>query len=178
VAFHSPPPTDPDRPPGSLSADPAGDARGGTAGTSYPQQTLLPQQVERRRSRTPLYVGLLVVLVLVISAVVAWRVFGSSADSTRAAYCSTLKRVTHNGDLRGALSTANVRSLNQVAKLEQLAPSTVRGDWDTLQSLVTSAQAGNKPDVSTAISALTALKGIADEARKACGIPMRIPGLP
>ena len=140
---------------------------------SYPRQTLLPQQVQRRRSRTPLYVGLALLLVLV-GGVIAWRMFASSGEDTRAAYCSALKRLTHNGDLQAALSQADVKTLDQVLTVQRLAPQTVRADWTTLQSLATSAQSGN-PNMFTALKALTALRSIADDARSHCGIPMTIP---
>jgi hypothetical protein len=140
---------------------------------SYPRQTLLPQQVQRSRSRTPLYIGLALLLVLV-GGVIVWRIFVSSGEDTRAAYCSALKRLTHNGDLQATLSHADVKSLNQVLTVQRLAPAAVRGDWTTLQSLVTTGQSSS-PNVLTAIKALTALRSIADDARRHCGIPMQIP---
>ncbi len=176
MAFNAPPPTGPGEQP---SAPQPGGSGGGQPAEppSYPHQTLLPQQVQQSRSRTPLYIGLVVLLLLAVGGVVAWRILNNGDESTRAAYCRGLKHLTHNGDLQGALSNASLATLNSVLKLERLAPTAVRSDWKTLQSLATSAQSGNA-NYATALQALTALQSIADDAKSHCGIPMKIPGLP
>jgi predicted negative regulator of RcsB-dependent stress response len=144
---------------------------------AYPQQTLLPQQVQRGRSRKPLVIGLVIALVLAIGGIVAWQLLKDNGEQTRTAYCSALRRLTHNGDITTALSRADASTLGQLADVQKLAPDAVRGDWATLQSLAASTQ-GGQIDASTAIKALTSLQAIADDAKNKCAITMNVPGLP
>jgi predicted negative regulator of RcsB-dependent stress response len=144
---------------------------------AYPQQTLLPQQVQRGRSRKPLVVGLVIALIVAVGGIVAWQLLKDNGEQTRTAYCSALRRLTHNGDLTTALSGANVSTLAQLANVQKLAPDAVRGDWTTLQSLASSAQSG-QIDASSAIKALTSLQAIADDAKSKCAITINIPNLP
>ena len=145
----------------------------------YPQQTLSQQEVKPGRNRKPVYIGLLVAAVLIIGGVVAWQLLKDDGEDTRAAYCSALRDLTNDGDLMSAISTADASSLSQIESVHQLAPNAVRDDWDTLQTLVSSAQ--NEPDnidVSAALKALTALRAISSDAESECGITMDVPGLP
>lgn len=137
------------------------------------------QEVKPGRNRKPIYLGLLVAVVLIIGGVVAWQLLKDDGEDTRAAYCSALRDLTNNGDLMSALSTADASSLGQLEQVQQLAPNAVREDWDTLQSLVNSAQ--NEPDnidFSAAVKAMTALRGISSDAESECGITMDVPVLP
>lgn len=143
----------------------------------YPQQTLSEQQVRPGRSRKPLLIGLVAALLLAIAAGVAWQLLKDDGEDTRAAYCSALKTLTHNGDLLGAASGADASSLNQLAEVQRLAPDVVSDDWDDLQSAAQSAQSGNV-DFSQALKGLTSLRAIADDADSKCGITMDVPGLP
>lgn len=88
-----------------------------------------------------------------------------------------MKSLTNNGDLMGALSSADATSLDQVSEVQRLAPNAVRDDWDDLQSALRSAQSGNV-DYSEALNALTSLRTITDDASDNCGITMDVPGLP
>ncbi|MBA2715457.1 MAG: hypothetical protein H0U51_00035 [Propionibacteriales bacterium] len=145
----------------------------------YPQQTLSQQEVKPGRNRKPVYIGVLVAAVLIIGGVVAWQLLKDDGEDTRAAYCSALRDLTNDGDLMLAISTADASSLSQIESVHQLAPNAVRDDWDTLQTLVSSAQ--NEPDnidVSAALKALTALRAISSDAESECGITMDVPGLP
>lgn len=145
----------------------------------YPQQTLSQQEVKPGRNRKPLYIGLVVALVLIIGGVVAWQLLKDDGENTRAAYCSALSDLTNDGDLMSAVSTADAASLSKIESVHQLAPNAVRDDWDTLQSVVSSAQ--NEPDnidLSAMVKALTALKAISSDAESECGITMDVPGLP
>jgi hypothetical protein len=142
----------------------------------YPQQALSDQEVKPGRNRKPLYLGLLVALVLLVGGVVAWQLLKDDGEDTRAAYCSALKTLTNDGDLTGALGSADASSLNQVAEVQRLAPDAVRDDWDKLQSAIQSAQSGNV-DFSNALNALTSLRAISDDAGDNCGITMDVPGL-
>ena len=143
---------------------------------SYPQQTLSEQEVKPGRSRKPLVIGLVVALVLAIGAGVAWQLLQGDGESTRAAYCSALKDLTHNGDLMRAVPGADASSLNQVVEVQRLAPDAVKDDWDALQSAAQSAQSG-EVDYSMALRALTSLRAISDDADSNCGITMDMPGL-
>lgn len=144
----------------------------------YPQQTLSQQEVKPGRNRKPLYLGLLAAVALIIGGLVAWQLLKDDGEDTRAAYCAEMKDLTHDGDLTSALNAADASSLNQLEKLQQLAPNVVRDDWDTLQSLFESAQSYGKVDYGAAVKAFGALKAIADDAESECGIPMDVPGLP
>jgi hypothetical protein len=148
----------------------------GQSQSAYPQQTLLPQEVKRGRSRKPLVIGLVVALLIAAGGIVAWQLLKDNGEETRAAYCAALKKLTNNGDITAALSGAGTDTLSQLGKVQSLAPAAVKGDWDTLQSLSQSAQSGNV-DASVAIKAFSALKSIADDADSKCGIPMNVPGL-
>ncbi len=146
---------------------------------AYPQQTLLPQEVRSGRSRKPLLIGALAVVLLIIGGVVAWQLLKDDGEDTRAAYCSALKDLTNNGDIMTALSTADASSLGRIQRVVQLAPDAVRDDWDTLQSLVSSSQTGQgNIDVSLALKAFGAFRAISDDAQSKCSITMDVPGLP
>jgi hypothetical protein len=132
--------------------------------------------VKRGRSRKPLVIGLVVALLIAIGGIVAWQLLKDNGEGTRAAYCAALKKLTNNGDITAALSGADAGTLNQLSKVQSLAPDAVKDDWDTLQSLTQSAQSGNV-DYSVAIKALGALKSISDDADSKCGITMNVPGL-
>lgn len=137
------------------------------------------QEVKPGRNRKPLYIGLVVALVLIIGGVVAWQLLKDDGEGTRAAYCSALSDLTNDGDLMSAVSTADASSLAQIERVRQLAPNAVRDDWDTLQSVVSSAQ--NEPDaidMSAVLEAATALRAISSDAESECGITMDLPGLP
>ncbi len=171
-------PTEPQQPPPGWSA-PQPQQPGSGWQPVYPQQTLSQQEVKPGRNRKPLYLGLLVAVVLIIGGVVAWQLLKDDGEDTRAAYCSALRDLTNDGDLMSAISTADASSLSQIESVHQLAPNAVRDDWDTLQTLVSSAQ--NEPDnfdVSAALKALTALRAISSDAESECGITMDVPGLP
>lgn len=143
---------------------------------AYPQQALLPQEVQRGRSRKPLIIGLVVALVLAVGGIVAWQLLKGNGEQTRVAYCAALKQLTNNGDIVGALSQADASTLSQLTKVQSLAPDAVKGDWDTLQSLAKTAQSG-QVGPSSAIAALSALRSISDDANSKCGIRMNVPGL-
>jgi len=181
VSSSWPPP--PDQPPGGQPGQPQRPAQPQQPGPGwqpvYPQQTLSQQEVKPGRNRKPVYIGVLVAAVLIIGGVVAWQLLKDDGEDTRAAYCSALRDLTNDGDVMSAISTADASSLSQIESVHQLAPNAVRDDWDTLQTLVSSAQ--NEPDnidVSAALKALTALRAISSDAESECGITMDVPGLP
>lgn len=173
----SPPEPPPGQPPPGWRPPPPAQPQPGWQPVGYPQQTLSAQNVQRGRSRKPLVIGLVVALLLAVGGVVAWQLLRDDGEGTRAAYCSALRTLTNNGDVMSVVSTADASTLNQLAKVQQLAPNAVRDDWDSLQSLAQSAQTGNV-DYSAAIKALTSLKAIADDAKSNCSISMDVPGLP
>lgn len=143
----------------------------------YPQQTLSNQDVQQGRSRKPLVIGLVVALLLAAGGLVAWQLLKDDGEGTRAAYCSALRNVTHNGDLMEAIAAADASTLTRLTKVQQLAPSVIKDDWNSFQSLAQSTQSGNV-DYNVAIKALTALKNIADDAKSNCSITINVPGLP
>jgi hypothetical protein len=144
---------------------------------SYPQQTLLPQQVQQSRSRRPLVIGLVLVLLLAAGGIVAWQALRDNGESTRAAYCTALRKLTANGDITTALAGADAGTLDQLTRARELAPDVVKDDWASLQSLARSTQTG-QVDYASAIRALTSLKAISDDAKSKCALTLDVPGLP
>ncbi|MGI8578348.1 MAG: hypothetical protein ACR2KG_10630 [Nocardioidaceae bacterium] len=145
------------------------------APAQYPQQQLLPQDVQSSRSRKPLIISLIVVLALIVGAVVAWAVLRNNGDSTRAAYCNQLKQVTNNGNLMGLATSGNAPTLAQVKKLQQLAPSAVKPQWDDLFALVGRGTTGST-DPSMVLRVLNDFQVIANDASANCGIKINLPG--
>jgi hypothetical protein len=144
---------------------------------SYPQQTLLPQHVEQSRSRRPLVIGLVVALVVAAGGIIAWQLLRDNGESTRAAYCTALRKLTANGDITTALAGADAGTFDQLNRVQSLAPDVVKGDWASLQSLARSTRTG-RVDYASAISALTSLRAISDDAKSKCAITLDVPGLP
>ena len=144
--------------------------------TAYPQQELLPQDVQPGRSRTSLIVGLIVVLALVGGGIAAWLLLRDNGESTRAAYCAAIKKAAPSGDLTSAVTGSQSSLSDQAKQLADLAPGAVSGDWKTLESFVASVEKSqNNLDVTSALSALGALKHIIQDSNDNCGTTFKSP---
>lgn len=97
-------------------------------------------------------------------------------ESDRAAYCEALTDVTDGGDLAGALQTADERTLEDLDEVGALAPDVVADDWETLIEVARDpAAVADGGDLSTVVSVFSAVRGIAGDARDACGLDLDIP---
>lgn len=141
----------------------------------YPRQQLSQQEVKPGRSRTPLYVALVVVLVLLVGGVGGYLLLRDTGEDRRAEYCTALRDVTNDGDLLSAFDSADSSTLGRLQHTADLAPDAVADSWKTLVDLVDSASA-SVPDVASAFQALTAVRAIVDDANSECGMSMQIPG--
>jgi hypothetical protein len=143
----------------------------------YPRQELLPQQVHPGRSRLPLLIAAIAVVAALVLALVGWRVFHGDGEDTRAAYCAALRKATGAGGLGGLASTATTGRVvpKAITDLADLAPQSVRNQWDDLIQLVRSLPGGS-PDVGQAARAFTDVQAIIADAKSACGLDLQIPG--
>jgi hypothetical protein len=143
----------------------------------YPRQQLLPQQVQPGRSRLPLLIAAITVVAALVLALVGWRVIHGGGEDTRAAYCAALRRVTGAGGLGGLASTATSGRVvpKAITELADLAPQSVRAQWDDLIQLVRSLPGGS-PDVGEAARAFTDVQAIIADAKSGCGLDLQIPG--
>jgi hypothetical protein len=140
---------------------------------SYPRQDLLPQQVQPGRSRVPLVVGAVAVVVLVAGVLVALRLAHHSGEQSRAAYCAALRSATHDGDLSQALGAAFSGTLGDLGRVRDLAPSAVRRPWDELLAAVQ--QGSSKPSLGEVAQLFIDVRTIAADAESNCGLTIQIP---
>lgn len=140
----------------------------------YPRQQLSHQEVKPGRSRTPVFIGIAVVLALVIAGSVAFLLLRDDGEDTRAAYCAALRDLTDNGDLTGAVEGAGSATLDDFTAVVDLAPNAVSDDWAKLQTGIERAQSGS-PDYSQALSIFTSLKVISVDAKDNCDLDLGIP---
>jgi hypothetical protein len=144
----------------------------------YPRQELLPQDVRPRRSRTPLVIGIVAILVLAAGAGCAYLLLRDDGEGTRAAYCDQLRELTADGDLDAAAAAATGAELSsQLQQLIDDAPNSVADDWQKLRDLGESVSADGDVDLSAALDAMTSLRAIAKDAQDKCDLPIDLPSL-
>lgn len=143
------------------------DGSGARPDPSYPRQELLPQEVQPGRSRLPLIIGAGVLAFLIIGGLLTWWALRDDGEGNRAAYCDAVRTLTHNGDLQGALSGGVADAPAAVAKVRDLAPSTVRSQWDDLYSLVQNPPTSGA-DIGTGLRVVSDLRVIVDDANDKC----------
>ncbi len=141
---------------------------------SYPRQQLLPQEIKPGRNRRPLAIGLVVVLALVVGGGVAYLLLRDDGEASRQAYCSSLRDLTHGGDIMAAVEGANAKTLDHLDEVQQLAPGAVADDWSTLMGIAYDARGGS-PDMAQALTAFNALKVIATDAKQNCELDLGLP---
>lgn len=142
----------------------------------YPRQDLTEQQVLPGRSGAPRLFGIAGLVVVVLVAVALWFVLDDGGEPDRDAYCEALTDVTDGGDLAGALQTADERTLEDLDDVAALAPDVVADDWETLTEVARDpAAVADGGDLSTVVSVFSAVRGIARDARDACGLELDIP---
>jgi hypothetical protein len=174
-----PPPPPGDEPTTPYGAPPYAGSWGQTPQGAYPQQELLPHDVKPSRSRVPLVIGLIVALALVGGGIAAWLLLRDSGESSRAEYCTTVKKETQGGDLTTTLQGGLQAALAEFRTLSSLAPDAVAGDWKTLTNFVESAQKSKStPSITDALSAFGALKSIVSDSNAHCGTTFKVPSLP
>jgi hypothetical protein len=144
----------------------------------YPQQDLLPQEVQPGRSRKPLVLALIVVLVLIGGGVGAWLLLRDNGESNRAQYCAALKKLIPDNDLIGAVTSADASTLDEVKQLSDLAPRAVSKDWTTLNQAMASFQGSSSPDPTLLLPAIGAIQDIVRDANDQCGMDVQLPSLP
>jgi hypothetical protein len=145
-----------------------------SGGPSYPRQHLLPQEIKPGRNRTPLFIAIGVVLVLVIVGSIGYLALRDNGEDNRDAYCSALRDLTDNGDITSAINDADKATADDIKAVMDLAPDSVAGDWKTIDKGITSIQSGS-PDMGQALELFNALKGIASDAQKNCNLDLDIP---
>ena len=92
------------------------------------------------RSAAPWLIGIAGLVVVVLAAVALWFVLDDRGESDREAYCASLTDVTDDGDLAGALGTADERTLDEVEQVAAVAPDVVADDWETLAEVARTRQ--------------------------------------
>ena len=144
----------------------------------YAQQQLLPQQIRKGTNRTPIYIGVAVVLALIIAAAAAIFLLRDKGEDNRAEYCAELRDLTDDGDLSSALSGADQSTLDRLLKIKDIAPSSVADDWTTVTETLQGAMESSSPDIGEALEAYNALKVIANDAKSGCDLTLDgIPGI-
>lgn len=143
---------------------------------SYPRQELTEQQVLPGRSAAPWLIAIAGLVVMVLTVVALWFVLDDDGESDRDAYCAALADVTDNGDLAGALATADGRSLDELERVAARAPDVVADDWETLIEVARDpAAVAEGGDLTAVVSVFTAVRAIASDARDECGLELDIP---
>lgn len=145
----------------------------GGSPTGYPQQQLLPQQVAAGRSRRPLVIAALAVVVVLAGVLLTLRVVHDNGERNRAAYCTALRTVTHGGDLAEAFSGFTGGSTAQIDHLRDLAPSSVKSQWDDVVDLL-GQSAMSRPDMTLAARLVTDLTAIINDADSSCGLKITL----
>ena len=141
---------------------------------AYPRQVLLPQEVRPSRSRLPLLLGAVAVAVLLIGGLLTWLLLRDDGESSRAAYCRAMRELTNEGDLPGAVSGGLADAPAAIAKVRDLAPDAVRGEWDDLYSLVQNPPSGDV-DIATGLRFVSDLRTIVNDARTGCDLQIDLP---
>jgi hypothetical protein len=146
---------------------------------TYPRQELLPQEVQPSRSRLPLVLVGTAVVIALVGGLIAWWALRDDGEDHRAAYCHSLRSLMAGEGLdalaEGVDSGPGGDVPQVIRHLVDVAPSSVRGQWDDLVDLVQSIRT-DQPDVGQALRALGDLRAIADDAKSGCGITLQIPG--
>jgi hypothetical protein len=146
---------------------------------AYPQQDLLPQQVQPGRSRRPLVIVLVVALLVAGGGVGAWLLLRDNGESGRAAYCAQFKKLVPDNDLVSAVTSADASTAANLKKLADQAPATVHKDWQTLTALIDQLQnSASQPNLAQLATAFGALKQVIRDANDHCGMSMQVPSLP
>ena len=128
------------------------------------------------RSAAPWLIGIAGLVVVVLAAVALWFVLDDRGESDREAYCASLTDVTDDGDLAGALETADERTLDEVEQVAAVAPDVVADDWETLAEVARDpAAVADGGDLGTVVSVFTAVQAIARDARDECGLELELP---
>ncbi len=144
----------------------------------YPRQDLLAQHVQPSRSRLPLAIAGVAVVVAVVAGLALWWVARDDGEQNRAAYCAALKRVI-SGEGLSALVQASQGGGTGVPRaideLRSLAPGSVRTEWDDLIDLLQSIRT-TQPGIGEAARAFNDIRVITDDANSGCGLKLQIPG--
>ena len=145
---------------------------------SHPRQDLTEQQVLPGRSAAPWLIGIAGLVVVVLATVALWFVLDDRGESDRDLLCGADRRVTDDGDLAGALETADERTLDEVEQVAAVAPDVVADDWETLAEVARDPAASGSDehgDLGTVVSVFTAVQAIARDARDECGLELELP---
>lgn len=143
------------------------------SGPDYPKQQLSPQQVAPRRPRWPLIVGAVAVVVVLAGVLITLRVVHDNGERSRAAYCTALRTLTHNGHIVEAFSGLSEGSTAQIDHLRDIAPSAVKGQWDDVVPLLSRAPT-SMPDMALAARVVTDLTAIVNDAKSSCGLSLQL----
>jgi hypothetical protein len=149
--------------------------RDGWTPQEYPRQELLPQEIHARRSRTPMVIGLMAVLVLAVAAGGAYLLLRDDGEGTGAAYCDGLRELTSDGDLDAAMNAVGPEVTAQLQAVIDDAPDSIADDWRKLRDLGEAAGGDGDINMSDALEALTSIRAIAADAEDNCDLPIELP---
>lgn len=142
---------------------------------SYPRQDLTPQHVQPGRSRLPLVIAAIAVLVAVVGGLGLWWILHDDGEQNRAAYCASLRTLTHDGDLSAITLNASGGSATALlSEVQRLAPAAVVSEWDDLVSLLVHPPTG-QPDIALGARLVTDLQAIVSDARDKCALTIEFP---
>jgi hypothetical protein len=121
-------------------------------------------------------IGGFALVLAVVVGIALWMVFEPDGEEQREAYCAALRDVTNDGDLLGALESADSGIAQEFRDIAELAPDAVDGEWETLVSLAEDPASIEEQDaITTAVDAFSALRAIARDAEEECSLDLNIP---
>ncbi len=142
--------------------------------TPYPRQELLPQRVAPGRSRLPLAIGAVAIVLALVGGLLAWWLLRDDGEQNRAAYCDAVATITHGGNLQAAASGGPAANRAALARARDLAPSAVRSQWDDLVAIIQGPSNGQL-GVATGLRLISDVRSIVADANANCGMHITLP---
>lgn len=127
------------------------------------------------RSRLPLVIAAVALVVALVGGLGLWWILHDDGEQNRAAYCASLRTLTHDGDLSAVIQNASGGGVTPLlSKVQRLAPGAVGSEWDDLVSLLVHPPTG-QPDLALGARLVTDLQTIVNDARDNCGLTIDFP---
>lgn len=154
-----------------------GETGAGSPAAAYDTQALSEvHAVPRRRRGTAFRATVVLVVVLVVAgAVAAWLLTRPGGEETRAEYCRSLQRLTHDGDLMAAAQALTLADVGEVQHVVDVAPDAVADDWQALQALVRESGLAGDVTADDALDAVGHLQVIRSDAQDECDLELELP---